>query len=159
MICAPPDLDADLFTGLPDRCLRRRLADLDGAAKYRPSVVMTSVPDEQQAPSRIDRKHRNGRQQEEVVPYGGPQPRDVRRDTHRGVTALSGRHECWPRDRLGGRSALMARYLENPEGNRPDGPEVRVVPGHQRADGSTHLASVNVPGGHGDRNIARWRRA
>ena len=28
-----PDLDADLFTGLPYRCLRRRLADLDGATE------------------------------------------------------------------------------------------------------------------------------
>jgi hypothetical protein len=80
-----PDVDANLFTGLADRRLGRRLADLNGTAEHAPSVVMTSVADEQQPPGLVNGKHRDRREQKQVVSDGRPQPRDMRRDAHLGT--------------------------------------------------------------------------
>jgi hypothetical protein len=46
---------------------------------------MTSVPDEQQPPGLVNGKHRDRREQEQVVSDDRPQPRDMRRDAHRGT--------------------------------------------------------------------------
>jgi hypothetical protein len=43
---------------------------------------MASVPDEQQPSGLVDGDNRDRREQEQVVPDGRPQLRDVRRDAH-----------------------------------------------------------------------------
>jgi glyoxylase I family protein len=43
---------------------------------------MASVPDEEQSPGRVDGENRDRRQEEQVVPDGRSQPRDVRWDSH-----------------------------------------------------------------------------
>jgi hypothetical protein len=73
-----PDLDADLFAGLPGGGLGRRFTDLDRAAENPPPIVMACVPDEQQSPGLVDGDNRDGREQEQVVPDSRPQPCDVR---------------------------------------------------------------------------------
>jgi hypothetical protein len=73
-----PDLDADLFTGLADGGLGRRLTDLDRAAENPPPIMMAGVPDKQQSSGLVDGENGDGREQEQVVPDSRPQSCDVR---------------------------------------------------------------------------------
>jgi len=79
-----PDVGADLFAGLPDRCRGGWLARVHGAAGDIPAVVVAGMAGRQHpaCPAAGQDRHRLYGQQ--LMPGNGPQPGCMRSDTRLG---------------------------------------------------------------------------